>query len=90
MKKQAGQEKNNKMSRLPRLKITEWIDEYPQEQICDLKQAKTFFDRDPSLIVIVDGEVLVSYDELINLATQDIYRDKEYIQAELAPLIGGG
>ena len=75
---------------MPRLKITEWIDEYPQEHICDLKQAKKFFDRDSSLIVIVDGKVLISYDELINLATQDPYRYQEFIKIELVPFIGGG
>lgn len=75
---------------MPGLKITEWIDEYPQEHLCDLEQAKKFFDRDSSLIVIVDGKVLISYDELINLAAQGIYRNKSYIRVELAPLIGGG
>ena len=78
------------MSKLPRLKVTEWIDDYPHEKICDLEQAKGFFTLDSSMLVIVKGEVLASYGDLLRLVAQDHYRDREFLKVELAPLIGGG
>ena len=78
------------MSKLPKLKVTEWMDGRPHEKIYELERAKEFFTLDSSMLVSVNGEVLVSYGDLLRLVEQDHYRDREFIKVELAPLIGGG
>jgi len=78
------------MSKLPKLKVTDWSNGYPDEEIRDFEQAKDFLNLDPTLLVTVEGEVLVSYNELIRLASQERYQGKEFLEVELVPLVGGG
>lgn len=78
------------MSRLPKLKITNWAFGYPEESIRDFKAARDFLNLDPTLLVTVEGEVLVSYNELVRLAGKERHRGKAFLNVELLPLVGGG
>jgi len=78
------------MSELPKLKVTTWHRGYQCEDICDLEQAKDFLNFDSTYQVTVEGQVLSCYDQLVRLVAQDFYKDKEFIEVVLLPLIGGG
>jgi len=78
------------MSRFPKLKIKRPCG-YPAEEIRDFEQAKHFlFSYGPNTFVIVEGRVINSYQELIQLAIQDRCKDKEFLEVILEPVIGGG
>jgi len=77
------------MSTLPKLKVKKFSGD-PAVEVCDFEQAKAFFNPIPSTLVVVQGEVLYSYDELILLATQDKYKDKKLLEVDLLPIQGGG
>ncbi len=42
------------------------------------------------MMVMVDGRMLASYEDLVNLVAQDKYKDKQYIDVVLLPAISGG
>jgi hypothetical protein len=59
------------------------------EDVCELEQARYLLDFD-GRIVQVDGQAVHSYDELVQLAAQDKYKDKEFIEVVLLPTVVGG
>ena len=75
------------MSRLPKLKIKLPLG-YPSEDVCDLEQAKYRLNFDAG-IFLVEGQRVHSYDELVQLATQDKYKNKEFLEIELLLIEGG-
>lgn len=76
------------MSRLPKLKIKLPFG-YPSEEVCELEQAKYRFDF-VDVVLVVEGQGVHSYDELVQLATQDNYKNKQFLEVVLIPLIEGG
>ncbi len=78
------------MPELPKLKVTTWRCGYRCEEIRDLEKAREFLNFDPTFVVTVEGKVLSGYDELVRLAAQDSYKDKEFLEVVLLPLLGGG
>ncbi len=79
------------MSKLPKLKVTD-CSGYgaPKQEIIDFEQARDLLDFDSTVQVIVEGQVLADYDELVQLAAQDRYKDKEFLKVEVMEMIGGG
>ena len=78
------------MSKLPKLKIKLFLGD-TGEDICELEQAKYRFTYGQEGMVVVEGQVVNSYEELVQLASRDDYKDKEFLEVELLPaLIGGG
>jgi hypothetical protein len=79
------------VSKLPRLMVKKPLG-YPFEEIRDFEQAKYFlFGGGSGALVLVEGRVIRSYEELVQLAAQDCYKDKELLEVVLTPpLIGGG
>ncbi len=77
------------MSKLPKLKIRLPFGN-PSEDICDLEQAKYRFTYGGEIIVVVEGQVVNSYEQLVQLAAQDAYKDREFLEVELLPAIVGG
>ena len=71
------------MPRLPKIKIM-LPPGYPDEDAFELEQARYRLNFDGGMILIGRQKVK-SYDELIQLATQDKYKDKEYI--EVTPVL---
>jgi hypothetical protein len=76
------------MSPLPKLKLKLPFGD-PNEEICELEQAKDSLNFD-AVIFLVEGQRVHSYDKLVQLATQDNYKNKEFIEVELLPLFEGG
>jgi hypothetical protein len=76
------------MSPPPKLKI-----KLPQgnsvEYIYELEEAKSVLDFNEG-IFIVEGQGVHSYDELMNIASQDKFKDKEYLEVEWLHMVGGG
>jgi hypothetical protein len=57
-------------------------------QVCDFEQIR---DLDfSSGIVLLDGAKVNSYDELVQLASSDKYKDLESIEIVLLPAVSGG
>ena len=78
------------MSKLPKLKVQSLFGSGNEPDICDLEQAKNRFDYGSETIVLVEGQVVNSQEELIELASQDQYKDKEFLEVVLLPFIIGG
>ena len=77
------------MSRFPKLKVTHWIDGKTSQEILEFEQAPYFIFK-YDVIIAVEGEVIKSYEELVQLASQDKYRDREFLDVQLETIIGGG
>lgn len=79
------------MSRLPKLLVKKPAG-YPFEEIRDFEQAQYFlFGGGRGSVVLVEGQAVNSYEELVQLAAQDSYKDKEVLEVVLVPpLISGG
>ena len=78
------------MSGLPKLKIRRTWD--PTEETRDLEQARySLFSHGRDMLIIVEGRSIISYEELLQLATQDCYKDKEFLEVVMTPYwpVGG-
>ena len=73
------------MSNLPKLKVKS----ISGEEIRDFEQGKylPFCDY---VLILVEGKVINSYEEFVQLVAQDRYKDKEFLEVTLMPLVMGG
>ena len=77
------------MSEFPKLKVTHLIDGQRSEEIFDFEQAPQFlFNYD--VIVAVEGEVVRTYEELVQLATRDNFKDRDFLEVQMETVIAGG
>ena len=75
---------DGEVSKLPKLKVKRTF-AHPLEQTCDLEQAKELvFGYGSGILVIVDGQLVRSYEELVKLAAQPCYKDKELLEVIVA------
>ena len=75
------------MSKLPKLKVT--VFGYPGEDIFELEQAVYRFSYTPEVAYIVDGQAIVSHEELVKLAAKN--KDKEFLEVVvISDLVSGG
>ena len=71
------------MSNLPKLRIKLPFGN-PDEEIVDLEQARYRFHFGGDMVVLmIDGKAPQSYEELVQMVSQDKYKDKEFIDAEM-------
>ncbi len=77
------------MSRLPKLKVKRIPFGYSNEEICDFEQAQNF-SYAQGTFVMVEGQVVNSYEELVQLAAQDDYKDREFLEVMLVPSVDVG
>jgi len=77
------------MSTLPKLKIKIPFG-YPNEDICDLEQARYRFNFSSGAVILVEGQAVKSYDELLEIANRDEYKDREYLDAALLTDLASG
>ena len=61
------------------------------EDICDLQEAKYRFNwgHEPFLI-LVEKQPVSSYEELIEFAKLNRFKDREFLEVELQPFLAGG
>jgi PDZ domain-containing secreted protein len=59
------------------------------EDLCELEDAKYLLDF-ADRIVVVDGQEIRSYDELVKIVEQDKYRNQEIIEVVQIPAMTGG
>lgn len=78
------------MSKLPKLKVHSLSGSGPKDYIYDLEQAKHRLDYESNTIVLVEGHIVNSHEKLIQVATQDRYKDKEFLEVVLLSIIAGG
>ena len=81
------------MSNLPKLSVVwQTMDNGLEETICDFEQAKGLvFGRWPWGLIAAEGEMVRSYEELVQLANRDEHKNKKLLNILLLdPIIGGG
>ena len=76
------------MPKLPKLKILQPYWDVPEE-IRDFEAGK-YLPFCGHLYIVVEGEVISSYDELVQLAAEDRYKDKEFLEVRLLGITSGG
>ena len=77
------------MSRLPKLKVTHWMDGQASQEMIDFEQAPhLLFNYD--VVVAVEGEIIRSYDELVQMASEDRFRDRDFLEVHMETMISGG
>ena len=76
------------MSSLPKLKI-KLPGNNGKEYIFTLEEARNIIKFDEA-IFMVEGQGVHSYDALVNIASQDRYKDREYIEVVWLHMIDGG
>ena len=72
---------------MPKLLVKVFGD--PGEDTYDLEEARYLFDF-ANQIVVIDGQNVRSYDELVKIASQERYSDQELIEVVQIPAITGG
>ena len=41
-------------------------------------------------LVVVEGQIVYSYDDFVTLCSQEAHKDKEYLKIEIFPVMEGG
>jgi len=79
------------MSKLPKLRV-KWFVEPFRETTIDFEKAKYSLPFGPpyNLSIIFDGQVINSYDELVELTNKEHNRDKEFLEVVVVIPRGGG
>lgn len=78
------------MTGLPKLKIHKPFG-YPLEETVDFDKAQYFlFNYGSSVIVAVEGEIMNSYDELLEFAKREHNVGKELLEVWVFPEVDGG
>ena len=77
------------MARYPKLKVIHWIDGQADRDIFQFEQARNFF-LNYDVLVVVEGTIVKSYAELMELATGAEHRDKDFLEVRMETIIGGG
>jgi hypothetical protein len=76
------------MSDMPKLKIKKQAWDKDGE-IQEFERAKDF-PYDQELIIVAEGRQITSYDDLLKMITQDLYKNKEFLEVMFLPVIVGG
>ena len=78
------------MPDMPQLKVQTIRDLKLVEEILDIEQARYLVHANAH--VVVEGQRINSYDELVQLASQDGYKNREFLEVVLLPIevAGGG
>jgi len=79
------------MSELPKLRIT-WYSRNPNEETtCDFEEAKeVVFGHGLDILVFVEGQMVTSYDGLLQLMAQDRFKNKKALKVQLVSVVAGG
>jgi hypothetical protein len=58
--------------------------------ICELADAKSRLNFDSEIVVVAEGQVVKSFDELIEIANREDLKEKGFVEVKLFPLFSGG
>ncbi|MBI2857675.1 MAG: hypothetical protein HYX90_01245 [Chloroflexi bacterium] len=77
---------------MPKLTLRSLLDGagVPAIPIDSLDQVRPHFDPNGDTIVVVEGQLVTSYDQLVELVTRGELRGREAVELLLLPLIDGG
>jgi len=77
------------MDKRPQLKVEGlgWDD---TDELCDFEQAKYFPYESLDLLIVAEGEMIRSYEDLLQLAEQDHMKGKKVFEVKFLPIIVGG
>lgn len=74
------------MSKLPKMKIIKWNGEEVIQEIEDWKNFPFAIDD----LVMVEGQEIYSYDELVEMASKEPFKNQEFLDVRIMPFIAGG
>jgi hypothetical protein len=74
--------------RLPKLKVRGLGWDSPNE-LYDFDRAR-FFSYSKDTTIVVEGQAVTSYEELLELVEKEHFGDKEYLEVAFLPVISGG
>jgi hypothetical protein len=72
---------------MPKLLVKVFGD--PGEDICELEETKYLLDF-ANQIIVIDGQNVRSYDELVKIVSQEKYSNQAFIEVVQIPAITGG
>ena len=72
------------MNKLPKLKIRTMRELKLVEEVLDINQAQHLFYSEAH--ILVEGQRMLSHDELVKLAAQEEYSNREFLEVVLLPL----
>jgi hypothetical protein len=78
----------NTITKLPKIKI-KLPPGYPAEDAFELEESKSRLNFRRGMI-LVDGQRVKSYAELVRLVSQDKYKNKEFVEVDVILLVAGG
>ncbi len=76
------------MSNLPKLKVIQPFWDTPEE-IRDFEQGK-YLPYCAHILIVVEGQVISSYEELLKLAAEEQSKDKEFLEVKFLEIPVGG
>ena len=76
------------MGNFPQLKV-KGLGRSGSEDIRDFEQAR-HLPFGHGIMIVVEGQVVRSYEALVHFASKDNYKDKEFLEVKILPLLGGG
>ena len=71
------------------MKVTHWIDGQADRDVFQFEQARNFFSS-YDILVVVEGTIVKSYEELMELAASAEHRNKAFLEVRMETIIGGG
>lgn len=77
------------MAKQPKLQVTHWIDGQGDQSTLEFEQARNFFSS-YDILVVVEGTIIRSYEELRELAASAEHRAKDILEVRMETIIGGG
>ncbi len=79
------------MPKPPKLRVRSLLyGESEKTQLCSLDQLKEHFASESDIMVVVEGQIINSYDELNQLLAKGQFKNKELLEVVLLPVLEGG
>ena len=77
------------MKKLPKLMV-EGLGWDVTKKMCEFEQARYFPYDSRDLTIVVEQQVIRSYEALLELVSHEDYRDRVFLNVKLLPVIAGG